>query len=78
MGQESKEVPEKVETKMSEERKPRKEQKPKHVIHLNCALACQRCSRSWIVADLNPERKVVPCPVCGEPNDIREAIKRAV
>lgn len=61
----------------STERKPRKEMKPKHVIYINGKLACQRCGLTHAVTDLNPERKVVPCPVCGEPNDIREAIKRA-
>lgn len=62
---------------MSEQRKPKKESKPKRVIHLNGKLTCQRCPTTWVVVDLNPERKVVQCPVCGEPNDIREAIKRA-
>jgi transcription elongation factor Elf1 len=59
------------------ERKPRRETKPKHVIYLNTKLGCQRCDREWTVANLNPERKVVGCPVCGEPNDIKEAVKRA-
>lgn len=62
---------------MGEERKPRKEQKPKRVIYINAKLACQRCVNGWTVVDLNPERKVVGCPVCGAPNDIQEAIKRA-
>jgi len=31
----------------------------------------------WIVVDLNPERKVVKCPICNIPNDIKDAIKRA-
>jgi hypothetical protein len=55
----------------------RVKQCPKRVIYINGKLACQRCAREWMVVDLNPERKVVQCPVCGEPNDIREAIKRA-
>lgn len=59
------------------ERKPRKEMKPKHVIYINGTLACSRCAREWTAVDLNPERKVVQCPVCNQPNDIREAIKRA-
>jgi len=58
------------------ERKPRKEMKPKHVIYLTGKLGCQRCDQRFTVTNLNPERKVVPCPVCGEPNDIREALKR--
>lgn len=63
---------------MTEERKPRKEQKPKHVIYITGKLSCGRCSNGWTVVDLNPERKVVTCPVCNEPTDIREAIKRAL
>jgi len=55
----------------------RKKQGPKRVIHINAKLACQRCTNGWTVVDLNPERKVVQCPTCAEPNDIREAIKRA-
>ena len=51
--------------------------KPKRVIYINGNLACQRCPTEWTVVDLNPEHKVVKCPKCGEPNDIREAIKRA-
>jgi len=62
----------------SVERKPRKETRPKHVVYITTALACQRCDQMWGVVDLNPERKVVPCPNCGEPNDIREAIKGAL
>lgn len=62
---------------MSEQRKPKKEMKPKHVQYINGKLGCQRCSNKWTVVDLNPERKVVQCPVCSFPNDIREAIKRA-
>ena len=61
----------------SVERKPRKPQPPKRVIYINGSLACQRCGRTWVVVDLNPERKAIPCPVCGEPNDIKEAAKRA-
>ncbi len=56
----------------------RAKQGPKNVIHVNAKLSCGRCTREWTVENLNPERKVVPCPVCGKPNDIREAVKRAV
>jgi hypothetical protein len=62
----------------STERKPRKVQPPKRVIYFTGSLACQRCPVEWAVVDLNPEHKVVKCPKCGEPNDIREAIKRAL
>jgi transcription elongation factor Elf1 len=62
---------------MTEDRKPKREQKPKRVIYINAKLACKRCPVEWMVVDLNPEHKVVKCPSCGEPNDIREAIKRA-
>ena len=63
---------------MSEtERKPKRDQKPKNVIHITGKLACQRCSIPWTVVDLNPEHKVSKCPICSFPNDIREAIKRA-
>ncbi|VVB50870.1 Uncharacterised protein [uncultured archaeon] len=58
-------------------RKPKSDRKPKNVIHITSKLACQRCTNEWGVVDLNPERKIAPCPVCGEQNDIREAIKRA-
>jgi anaerobic ribonucleoside-triphosphate reductase len=62
----------------SVERKPRKPQPPKKVVYFTGSLACSRCPVEWAVVDLNPERKVVLCPKCGEPNDIREAIKRTV
>jgi hypothetical protein len=55
----------------------RRESKPKVVIHFNGAIRCQRCGSKWDVRDLNPEREVVPCPVCGERNDLKEGIKRA-
>jgi hypothetical protein len=61
---------------MSEERRPKRDMKPKNVIYFNGKLGCQRCAGFWMVVDLNPERKVVPCSICSEPNDIREAIKR--
>ncbi len=54
----------------------RVKQGPKRVIYINGKLVCKRCPTEWQVVDLNPEYKVVQCPVCGEPNDIREAIKR--
>jgi transcription elongation factor Elf1 len=63
---------------MTEQRKPKKEPKYKRVIHLNGKLSCQRCDRKWQVVDLNTERKTQICPVCGEPNDTKEAIKRAL
>jgi hypothetical protein len=59
------------------EPRKREPRAPKNVIHLNTTLACKRCPTMWQVTDLNPERKVVQCPVCSEPNDIREAMKRA-
>lgn len=43
----------------------------------NGLLSCISGEARWEVVDLNIERKVVPCPVCGKPNDINEAIKRA-
>ena len=60
------------------ERKPKKSMKPKRVDYFTGKLGCQRCDRQWTVVDLNIERKVVPCPVCSAPNDIKEAIKRAL
>lgn len=57
--------------------KPRKDQKPQHIHYVTANLRCQRCTQRWSVVDLNPERKVVPCPTCGTLNDIREAIKGA-
>ena len=56
----------------------RERQGIKRVIYFTGQLKCQRCPLRWDVVDLNPERKVVSCPVCGEQNDIREAIKRAL
>lgn len=62
---------------MSEKpRKNRAPQAPKRVKYFTGKLGCQRCTAGWSVVDLNPERKVVQCPVCAEPNDIREAINR--
>lgn len=63
---------------MTEQRKPKREEKIKQVLHFTGKLSCGRCGREWFVTGLNPERKVVPCPVCSEPNDIKEAIKRAI
>lgn len=62
---------------MTEQRKPKRESKPKRVIYINGSLKCSRCPVEWFVVDLNPEYKAVKCPRCGEYNDIREAIKRA-
>lgn len=62
---------------MTEQRKPKRDMKPKRVIYINGSLACSRCPVEWFVVDLNPELKAVKCPRCGEYNDIREAIKRA-
>jgi transcription elongation factor Elf1 len=62
---------------MSESKRTPKEVKIKQVKYVNGTLACQRCTSRWLVVDLNLERKVVPCPVCAEFNDIREAAKRA-
>ena len=56
--------------------KRRDPQAPKNVKHLTTLLGCGRCAKQWNVVDLNPERKVVQCPVCAEPNDIKEAINR--
>ena len=55
-----------------------KKQAPKKVIYITALLRCQRCARDWNVVDLNPERKVVPCPVCAEWNDIRGSITRGM
>jgi transcription elongation factor Elf1 len=52
--------------------------KPKNVQYLTTTLSCKRCPTEWAVVDLNPELKVVKCPRCGEPNDIREAVGRAL
>jgi transcription elongation factor Elf1 len=64
-------------TTKTEPKRDRKPQAPKKVIYLNTYLGCQRCTSIWQVIDLNPELRVVKCPTCAEPNDIREAIKRA-
>ena len=40
-------------------------------------LRCWQCKQMWTVKELLIDRKVVPCQVCGVPNDIREAIERA-
>jgi len=54
-----------------EKRTERRKQAAKRVIHISGKLACQRCGNGWIVVDLNPERKVVKCPICNIPNDIK-------
>jgi NAD-dependent SIR2 family protein deacetylase len=70
-------MPGKKREEPKKERADRRDKAPKRIIHLSGKLACSRCTNGWTVVDLNPERKVVPCPVCAEPNYIREAIKRA-
>jgi transcription elongation factor Elf1 len=62
---------------MSESKRVPRDLKPKKVKYINGKLGCQRCGNTWDVVDLNPERKAVSCPVCGELNDIREALKAA-
>lgn len=62
---------------MSETRKPKRESKPKNVIHLVGTLRCSHCANRWMVVDLNPERKAVPCPICGSLNDIKVAMAAA-
>lgn len=62
--------------KPEQKRKGKRDQAPKNVKHLTALFGCGRCAKQWNVVDLNPERKVVQCPVCAEPNDIREAINR--
>jgi hypothetical protein len=57
-------------------KKRRDPQAPKNVKYITALLGCQRCDSRWNVLDLNPERKVVTCPVCAELNDIREALQR--
>jgi len=59
---------------MSEARKP---SKPKRVRFFTGTLACIRGDVTWFVTSLNEELKVVKCPGCGAPNDIKEAKKRA-
>ena len=70
-------MPGKKREEPKKERGERRPQAPKRVIYLNAKLACQRCGNGWTVVDFNPEPKVVKCPICSFPNDIREAIKRA-
>ena len=62
---------------MTESKRVPRDLKPKRVNYINSNLRCQRCANKWQVVDLNPERKVVECPICGEQNDIREALGRA-
>jgi len=45
----------------------------KRVRYIAGVLSCQRCTNSFDVRELNPERKTVPCPVCGNVNDIQGA-----
>ena len=54
-----------------------KQRKTKRVTHINANFGCACCAREWSVMDLNPEHKVVKCPVCAFPNDIRKAARRA-
>jgi transcription elongation factor Elf1 len=62
---------------MTDNKRVPRQQKVKAVKYFNGKLACQRCANTWQTVDLNPERKVTECPICGQPNDIREAIGRA-
>jgi hypothetical protein len=57
-------------------KKRRDPQAPKNVKYITALLGCQRCDNKWNTVDLNPERKVITCPVCAEVNDIREAVQR--
>jgi hypothetical protein len=54
-------------------KRARTPQPPKRVNYFTGNLGCQRCAGIWLTVDLNPERKVVQCPVCAQLNDIREA-----
>jgi transcription elongation factor Elf1 len=63
---------------MTDKPKKPRDQKPKNVKHIAGKLSCGRCGNGWTVVDLNPERKKVTCPICAAPNDILEAIKRAL
>jgi transcription elongation factor Elf1 len=58
------------------ERKHR-EKPPIKVTMVNDKLRCLRCGNSWDVVDLNPQRKIVACPICAEFNDIQKAINLA-
>ena len=42
---------------------------------MNGVLQCNR-GHQWSVFDLNPERKVVLCPACGAPTDIKKGLQR--
>jgi transcription elongation factor Elf1 len=55
----------------------RKREGVKKVVYFNGKLVCGRCGNGWLVVDLNPEHKAVPCPICGDRNDIKDAIRRA-
>ena len=57
-------------------RTKRPDRGPKNVKFINGVLGCQRCDNKWDVVDLNPEHKVVTCPICAELNDIRAALGR--
>lgn len=59
---------------MTDNKRVPRQQKVKAVKYFNGKLACQRCANTWDVVDLNPERKVIECPICGQPNDIKESI----
>lgn len=37
-------------------------------------MGCRRCRHSWETRGLDTARKVVVCPICGEHNDIGQAI----
>ncbi len=62
---------------MSESNRTPRVSKPKRVRFFNGLLSCIRCRQQWRANDLNEERKVVKCPVCAAPNDVKEARKRA-
>jgi hypothetical protein len=49
---------------------------PKFIKFFTGLLGCGACRHTWQVIDLNPERKVVQCSVCGTDNKITEAIAR--
>jgi len=51
--------------------------KEKAPAYVQAVLQCHRCARKWDAVDVNANLEVVKCPVCGAPNDILEAVKRA-
>jgi len=55
----------------------RRPSKPKRIRFYTGTFSCIRGDQKWFVVDFNEEFKVVKCPSCGTPNDVKQAKVKA-